>query len=437
MANKVNKTLLQTILTKRQNSEQLSNEEEAYAREIFSTMMGSKKQVRKVVRIVTGEQLRKEASNEIKKGKVDAEATRKDPRYTEGKNPAKIEGENSDPKIEALKGKLPDADEKPKTGGRYEHERLAEMTQEPIGTRSEAAKFVSANPVKAGDIVSKNMMKTGTRIVKGVIIKVKDGIAFVKWADGRMMYEQAHLLVKVKQEDPKLGPSDKEEKSKNVPMTKKKKRVTLRQGLARHGAPKSKLGRRIVHEVARRGGFGRGTFQDPVGRNLSPKEHATESGVRTGRAVRGVGRRVRSAGQAAGRFASGVARGVGRRASSTGQSARAAGRSAAGAARGFASGFGAGVKPRKPKVQKGDMAAAPNYGGAPGQVGEMQTTPFQDLTNSLQDVVRLAGQLKEKQEKTTDKDMKNHYDELINKLRDVAETILAGLNAELDEASNE
>jgi len=70
MANTVNKMLLQSILRKRQNSEQLNNEEEAYAKELFGVMMGSKKQVRKVVRIVTGEQLRKEQTSEIKKGNL-------------------------------------------------------------------------------------------------------------------------------------------------------------------------------------------------------------------------------------------------------------------------------------------------------------------------------------------------------------------------------
>ena len=152
MANTINKTLLDSILRKRQDSEQLNNEEEAYARKLFGEMMGSKKQVRKVVRIVTGEQMRKEQT--LQKSKTDAEATRKDPRYPQGKNPQSIKGDNTDPDVDSLKTRIPDADEKPKSGGRYEHERLMEMTQEPVAPRTEAVKFVSANPVIAGDIGS-------------------------------------------------------------------------------------------------------------------------------------------------------------------------------------------------------------------------------------------------------------------------------------------
>lgn len=316
MANTINKALLQTILTKRQNSEQLNNEEEAYSRKIFSDLMGSKKQVRKVVRIVTGEQLRKETNAEIKKSKTDAEPTRKDPRYPQGKNPASIKGENTDPDVNSLKSKIPDVDEKPKTGPHpgLEQDRLSSATQEAVPPRPEAtSKFTSADPVKMGDIVSKNMAREGQHIVKGVVLKVKGDVAFVKWADGRTMTEPAYLLVKVKKseaaaaasevkEDPKLGPSDEEEEAYNVPITK-----------------------------------------------------------------------------------------------------------------------------------NGDIASAKDY-STPGRV---QTTPFEDLTSSLQRVISVASDLKDKQENTNDADIKAKYDELIGKLREIAETILAALSMELSEAEAE
>ena len=313
MANTVNKTLLNTILRKRRDSEPLNNEEEAYARKLFGEMMGSKKQVRKVVRIVTGEQLRKEQT--LQKSKTDAEATRKDPRYPQGKNPQTIKGENTDPDVNRLKTKIPDADNAPKTGPHpgLEGDRLGSMTQEAVPPRSEAVKFVSADPAKVGDIVSKNMAKEGTHIVKGIVLNIKDGVAFVKWANGRTMYEHAHLLVKVKKSedaaaasevktDPKLGPSDAEEEAKNPPMKK-----------------------------------------------------------------------------------------------------------------------------------DGDIAAAKDYSSP----GRPETTPFEGLTSSLQDVVRLASQVKDKQEETDDQDVKDEYDQIVGQLRGVAETILSGLSSELAEAEAE
>ena len=314
MANTVNKALLETILRKRRDSEPLNNEEEAYSRKVFSDLMGSKKQVRKVVRIVTGEQLRKESK--LEKSKTDAEATRKDPRYPEGKNPVSIKGENTDPTVDSLKSKIADVDEKPKTGPHpgLEQDRLSSMTQEAVPPRPEAtSKFTSADPVKAGDIVSKNMAREGQHIVKGVVLKVQNDVAFVKWADGRTMTEPAHLLVKVKKsdaaaaasevkEDPKLGPSEAEEEAYNTPMTK-----------------------------------------------------------------------------------------------------------------------------------NGDIASAKDY----STQGRMKTTPFEDLTSSLQRVISLASELKEKQENTDDQDIKDHYEGLISKLRECAETLLAGLSMELSEAQTE
>lgn len=351
MANTVNKTLLATILRKRQNSEPLNNEEEAYARKLFDSMMDSKKQVRKVVRIVTGEQLRKEQT--LEKSKTDAEATRKDPRYPQGKNPQTIKAENTDPDVNSLKTKIPDADEKPKTGPHpgLEQDRVSSMTQEAVPPRTEAVKFVSADPVRAGDIVSKNMAKEGTHIVKGVVLKVKDGVAFVKWGDGRTMYEPAHLLVKVKKSDaaaaasevkadPKLGPSESEEEAYNTPMTKGK--VTHTRA---YRQVKDKPGVKDPHALA---------------------QHIVE--------------------QAGGE-----------------------------------------------KVQKdGGLAEAPDY-----STSRPKTTPFQDLTTSLQDVVRLAGDLKGKAENTSDEDVKNEYEKLIGQLRGIAETILAGLSSELEEAEAE
>lgn len=303
MTNKVNKVLLDAILRKRRDSEQLNNEEEAYSRKLFNSMLDSKKNVRKVFLTVTGEQLRKE--QKLEKSKTDAEATREDPRYPQGKNPVSIK--NTEGHVDTLRSKIPDADEKPKQGPApgYEQDRMASMTQEAIPPRSEAVKFTSANPVHKGDIVSKNMAREGTLIVKGIVLKVKDGIAFVKWANGRTMYEPAHLLVKVKEQkdDPKLGVPEKEEEDKNVPMTK-----------------------------------------------------------------------------------------------------------------------------------NGDLSEAPSY---MGDSSRDKTTPFQDLTSSLQDVVRLAGDLRGKADNTSDEDVKGEYEKLIGQLRGIAETILASLSSELAEAETD
>lgn len=371
MANTVNKELLKTILRKRQNSEQLNNEEEAYSRQIFSDLMGSKKQVRKVVRIVTGEQLRKESK--LEKSKTDAEATRKDPRYPEGKNPVSIKGENTDPDVDSLKIKIPDADIKPKTGPHpgLEQDRVSSMTQEAVPPRSEAtSKFTSADPVKAGDIVSKNMMREGTRVIKGVVLKVKDDVAFVKWADGRTMTELTHLLVKVKKseaaaaasevkEDPKLGPSEAEEEDYNPPMTKAMSRGELAESKQLAERLKGKEDIDNPHALAR--------WMVQRGKKFS--KQAIAEGVEA--------------------------------------------------------------------LQKnGDIAAAKDY-STPGASSRMQTTPFEDLTSSLQRVVDLASLLKEKQENTDDQDIKNHYDELIGKLREIAEMILSGLSMELSEAEAE
>lgn len=303
MAGRVNKALLRQILVKRKNSEPLTNEEERYSRQVFDELMDSKKGVQKMVRIVSGERMRKD--NTLSKSKVDVKPTRSDPRYP-SKNPQKITGDNPNPTAEASDRKIPDADEKPKMGPvpGYEHERLSNYLQEDVKPRSEATKFVSADPVQAGDIVVKNLARAGTRVVKGVVLKVQKDLAFVKWGDGRTMTEPAHLLVKAKKaDDPKLGVPEAEEDKKNPPMEK-----------------------------------------------------------------------------------------------------------------------------------NGDIAAATNYGAEVAPSSGQQTTPFQDLTNSLQRVVDLAGDLKGKAERTDDDDVKAYYDELIGRLRETAETILSGLDAEFMEA---
>lgn len=213
----IDKALFTRILEKRKNSEPLDDREEAYARKLFDAMMTSKPSLHKVVRVVSGEQLRK--------AKTDAEPTKKDPRYTEGKNPSKIGNDNPNPKAEQLKGKVADADEKPKAGPApgYEQDRLNDMLQEKVPPRSEAtSKFTAVDPVNTGDLVVKNIAKSGTLLVQGRVLKVKDGVAMVKWSDGRTMTEVAHLLVKAKkkEDDPKLGVSESEEEAKNPPMSK-------------------------------------------------------------------------------------------------------------------------------------------------------------------------------------------------------------------------
>ncbi len=315
MAKQINKALLRSILHKRQSSEPLNNEEESYAREIFNDMMDSKKSINKVVRILTGEQLRKQ-------DKTGAEATRKDPRYPEGKNPAKVEGENTDPDVVTPPSKLVDADNKPKANY-SEQERLQDITQEITPPRTEAVKFVSLDPAKVGDVVVKNVAKEGQMILQGVVLKVDEvnQTAMVKWADKRTSVEFLHGLVKAKKseaaaaaedvqvKDPKLGVSESEEDAKNAPMTK--------------------------------------------------------------------------------------------------------------------------------FTKDGDIAEAKNYGMNTPAGSPPKTTPFEDLVSTLQHLIGLASELKEKQERTDDQEIKDYYDQLLGQLRGIAETILAGLDMELKEAQSE
>ncbi|KKN19585.1 hypothetical protein LCGC14_0944420, partial [marine sediment metagenome] len=356
----VNEVLLKAILRKVHNSEPLNNEERNYQRKLFDDMMSSKKIVQKTVRILTGEEMRKEQSSELRKSKTDAEATRKDPRYTEGKNPSKIEGDKPSPDILRAKAKILDADLKPKEV-KTEAERLSDKTQNPIMPRTEAVKFVSLNPVKAGDIVIKNFASSGQMLIKGVVLNVDEvhGTATVKWAHGRMSHEFSHTLVKAKatkQVDPKLGVPEKEEDEKNPPMKKqttpRRKKPSIGQ---RAGQAVRQVGARVgraytAHKERRarsqaiaaparhaRRAVGPGTYfrapsegaramgrairAVPAARQATRERRQLRGESKTGRAVRAVGRGIATAGRRAGRLAQEVARnpraaatGVGRRA---------------------------------------------------------------------------------------------------------------------------
>lgn len=256
----INEALMKSILRKVHNSEPLNDEERHYRNKMFDDMMSSKKIVQKTVRILTGEELRKERNSELKKeSKVWVDPTRKDPRYPQGKNPAKIEGEKTNPKILRANAKILDADIKPKQV-KTEGERLGAYTQNPIMPRSEAAKFVSLDPVHAGDIVIKNFASSGQMLIKGVVLNVdeKHGTATVKWAHGRTSHEFSHTLVKAKKndkgEDPKLGVPKKEEDEKNPPMKKGEK--LSKQGLRERGRAAvrtvARTGRRLISEHKQR-----------------------------------------------------------------------------------------------------------------------------------------------------------------------------------------
>lgn len=233
---KIDEALTKTILTKRSQSIPLTDVEENYSRQLFNHMMSSKKTVQKTVRIVTG--------TDIRKG-VDAEATREYnfPRQV-GTKP-----ENDNPMAhpdESLKNgeKLPDVDNKPKTTT-TEEQALSDKIQVDVHhptnaanripvTTEPAAKFVSADPVVVGDLVSKNFARTGQHVLKGQVIAIdSSGRAIVKWQGGIQTSEWAHTLVKthtvpaesVKHEDmtsevPVHGKTATEESSPAIPVKK-------------------------------------------------------------------------------------------------------------------------------------------------------------------------------------------------------------------------
>jgi len=413
---KDNEQLLRSILQKGRDSVPLNDEERIYQRKLFSDMMGSKKIVQKTVRILTGEQLRKERNTELKKAKTDAEPNRKDPRYTEGKNPSKIEGENPNPTRHQADSKIMDADLKPKEI-KSEQERLGDKTQNPILPRTEAAKFVSLDPVKAGDIVIKNIAKSGQLIVKGVVLKVdaKNQTAIVKWGHGRTMVEFSHTLVKAKKVsegavDPKLGVPEAEEEAKNPPVTKL--RSTRRTGTTR-GTGRTRFGRRRSGRTR----FGSGR----TGRR-----------TRTRRSTRRWGGTVKAE-MSPDRLAESKTLAEQLKGKENVDNPHALARWMVQRGKKYTEGGNLSKLVREFQMQKdGDIASGRSpMGSTPA--GETPT-PFEDLTHVLQQTISLAAEVKTKQNRVADTDVKKYYSEILKALRGISESLLASLSMELTEA---
>lgn len=65
-----------------------------------------------------------------------------------------------------------------------------------------------------------------------------------------------------------------------------------------------------------------------------------------------------------------------------------------------------------------------------------KNTPFQDLAYCLTRIVELASDVRTKRESTDDDDIKEYYDDILDRLRETAEMVLSGLSMELDEAKS-
>jgi hypothetical protein len=355
---KMDAALTKAVLTKRAQSIPLTDVEESYARKLFDYMMTSKKSVMKTVRVVTGADLRKEQGDDLRKMK--AEPTREYDFPAMGKQTPK-EDPNAQPDTSARGDeKLPDVDGKPKELT-TEGQRLADALQHPVTETADEkqrvnrpvspepqAKFVSADPVKMGDVVTKNLARTGQMIVKGVVLTVdSSNRATVKWANGMQTYEWAHTLVKAhaaadapKNADSKLD--DMKEGEKSPPTMKGD--ITHTEAYER---VKDKPGVEDPHALA---------------------QHIVEQ---------------------------------------------------------------AGGEKSKKSVQKnGDIAPdAPTALEPP-----VYCTPFQELVCSLERLVGLAAEMKAAQGRIEDPEVIEYYDQLIEHLREMAETILAALSMELTEA---
>ncbi len=210
------KELTQTILAKRAKSQVLTPDEEKYAHALFEKMISGKKFVRKTVTMITG--------TELRKGMFDAKPIR-DISITPatGSKTTPQDNPTAQPDASLRDGnKLPDLDNKPNKI-QTENERIADILQTEVGvpdTQHEtsnviqpepAAKFVSADPVKPGDMVVKNFAKVGQQIVKGTVHSINtNGVALVKWANGLQTHEVASYLVKMKlpEADPSVKDKD-------------------------------------------------------------------------------------------------------------------------------------------------------------------------------------------------------------------------------------
>lgn len=182
------KELTKTIITKRAKSLPLTDKEEAYSRQMFDHLMSSKRAMRKTVQMVTG--------SEIRKSSVDVKPLRNEPITRQADEPT---GNVDNPTPVASEEKLADADNKPKQV-LTENERLSNIIQTEVGVPStEKPNAPTINPAplpvaKVGDTVEKTFGKT---LFKGTVQVInKNGVAVVKWADGRQTWEEVSKLTK-------------------------------------------------------------------------------------------------------------------------------------------------------------------------------------------------------------------------------------------------
>ncbi|KKN01820.1 hypothetical protein LCGC14_1124020, partial [marine sediment metagenome] len=87
------------------------------------------------------------------------------------------------------------------------------------------------------------------------------------------------------------------------------------------------------------------------------------------------------------------------------------------------------------KVQKdGDIVQARENINTPVGSSMPTPTPFEDLTNVLQQTINLAAEVKTKQNRTADQEVKEYYAGILIELRGISEKLLASLSMELNEA---
>jgi len=186
------KRLLKTVLAKKQMGRPLTKREEEFSQVLFDRLISSKETLYKTIKVLTGEEMRKMATEPVR-----------DPKPYTTRQVDTIDGENADPKIEELKSKLPDVDNAKDTNS-SEEKRLGDKIQRAIPPSSaDVGKFVSLNPVKVGDWVVKNFRREGQLVMTGQVYSLSqaDNVAMVKWADGRITGEHANLLVKMKKDE--------------------------------------------------------------------------------------------------------------------------------------------------------------------------------------------------------------------------------------------
>jgi len=76
-------------------------------------------------------------------------------------------------------------------------------------------------------------------------------------------------------------------------------------------------------------------------------------------------------------------------------------------------------------------------GGEKVTKDDSTSTPFEDLTATLQDLCRLGNDIKRRKARVQDEDIENAYDDMLKEIRGLVEYILAGLSTELEEANYE